>query len=171
MLRVATLVIGTALILSGCAQGKTENANPNPTPHDNKEGPGLFSGRSGNMLDAFRKSKEGVAALALPVNPYLWRASLDAISFMPLAEVDSTGGVLTTDWYSNPKTPNEQVKINILILGRALTPQSLKVTMFKQEKKGDNWVNTTAAESTVKKLEDAILTNARRLRVKENASR
>ena len=32
------------------------------------------------------------------VNSYLWRASLETLSFMPLLQTDSTGGVIVTDW-------------------------------------------------------------------------
>ncbi|MGC3832808.1 DUF3576 domain-containing protein, partial [Pseudomonas aeruginosa] len=39
------------------------------------------------------------------VNSYLWRASLDALSFMPLLQADSAGGVVITDWYANPSNP------------------------------------------------------------------
>ena len=47
------------------------------------------------------------------VNSYLWRASLDALSFMPLTQTDSNGGVILTDWYVNPQNPGERVKINV----------------------------------------------------------
>ena len=36
------------------------------------------------------------------VNAYLWRAALDTLSFAPLAQADSNGGVIVTDWYANP---------------------------------------------------------------------
>ena len=39
------------------------------------------------------------------VNSYLWRASLDTLSFMPLLQTDSAGGVIVTDWYVNPQSP------------------------------------------------------------------
>ena len=42
------------------------------------------------------------------VNSYLWRASLDTLSFMPLVQTDSNGGVIVTDWYANPNTPTER---------------------------------------------------------------
>ena len=45
------------------------------------------------------------------VNSYLWRASLDTLSFMPLLQTDSNGGVIVSDWYANPKNPGERVKV------------------------------------------------------------
>lgn len=163
------LLMAASLTLAACG-GKIETADPNPTPHDMKKGPGLFSGKSGNLLEAFNRDKAAVAAVGMTINPFLWRSSLEAVSFLPLAEVDSTGGVITTDWGKNPENEAERVKINILVLGRALQPQSLKVNLFKQEKQGSTWVDKPASEATVKQLENAILTEARRLRVKEKAS-
>src|SRR3546814_2389678 len=50
------------------------------------------------------------------VNCYLWRASLDALSFMPLLQADSAGGVIITDWYANPQNPGERLKVTVSIL-------------------------------------------------------
>ena len=70
---------------------------------------------------AHHGSKKGprVAALAparlatIGVNSYLWQASLETLKFMPLATVDSNGGVIVTDWYSNPQSPNERIKVTV----------------------------------------------------------
>ncbi|MBE7607971.1 DUF3576 domain-containing protein, partial [Salmonella enterica subsp. enterica serovar 4:-:1,2] len=45
------------------------------------------------------------------VNSYLWRASLDTLSFMPLLQTDSNGGVIVTDWYVNPNVQTERMKV------------------------------------------------------------
>ncbi len=50
------------------------------------------------------------------VNSYLWRASLDTLSFMPLLQTDSNGGVIVTDWYVNPQVPTERMKVTVSIL-------------------------------------------------------
>ena len=47
------------------------------------------------------------------VNAYLWRATLDALSFMPMAQTDSNGGVVVTDWYTDPNTPTERMKVTV----------------------------------------------------------
>src|SRR3979411_872412 len=50
------------------------------------------------------------APTAIGVNSYLWRATLDTLSFMPLASADPYGGVVITDWYVNPEKPDERFK-------------------------------------------------------------
>lgn len=98
------------------------------------------------------------------VNSYLWRASLDSLSFMPLLQSDSSGGVIITDWYTNPKNPTERVKVSVMILDRDLRADALKVTAVREVNQGGAWVPAPVQAATVQKLEDIILTRARDLR-------
>lgn len=100
------------------------------------------------------------------VNGYLWRASLDTISFMPIASADPFGGVIITDWYSPAETPDERTKLNVFIRGKDLRADGIKVSVFRQTKgeKG-SWVDAPVAASTAASLENAILTKARQLRI------
>ncbi|MAC58859.1 MAG: hypothetical protein CMH85_11425 [Novosphingobium sp.] len=98
------------------------------------------------------------------VNSYLWRASLDTLSFMPLLQSDSAGGVIVTDWYTNPKEPGERVKISVLILDQDLRADALKVTAVREVAQGGGWTPAPVQAATVQKLEDIILTRARDLR-------
>ncbi len=98
------------------------------------------------------------------VNAYLWRASLDTIGFMPLAQVDSNGGVIITDWYSTPQSPNERVKVTIAILDTELRSDAIKVTAIRQTLGGSGWIDAPVRAGTVQKLEEAILSRARDLR-------
>lgn len=100
------------------------------------------------------------------VNAYLWRATLDTLSFMPLLQTDSNGGVVVTDWYSNPKNPGERVKVTVSILDQDLRADAVKVAASRQVLQGGNWVDAPVEAATVQKLEDVILTRARDLRRK-----
>lgn len=165
------LTTALALTLTACAGANVEKADVNPTPHDMKQGEGLLSGQSGNLLDGFNKGRKGgVVQAALPVNVYLWRASLDAISFMPLTSASATDGVIITDWYRNPNNMQERVKVNVYIMGQSFTAQNLKVSMFKQVKKMGEWVDVPADKATQNQLEETILTNARALKIKVQAA-
>ncbi len=98
------------------------------------------------------------------VNSYLWRASLDALSFMPLVQTDSNGGVIVTDWYANPNNPGERVKVTVTILDRDLRADALRVAASRQVSQGGGWVDAPVQAATVQRLEDIILTKARDLR-------
>lgn len=101
---------------------------------------------------------------AIGVNSYLWRAALDTLSFAPIAQVDSAGGVIVTDWYSNPSAPNERVKVTATILDQDLRADALRVAASRQTNQNGQWVEAPVAAATVQKLEEIILTKARDLR-------
>ncbi|NMW32477.1 DUF3576 domain-containing protein [Altererythrobacter sp. RZ02] len=98
------------------------------------------------------------------VNSYLWRASLDTVSFAPLLQADSAGGVIVTDWYANPTNPSERVKMTITILDQDLRADALRVAASRQVAQGGGWVDAPVQAATVQKLEGIILTKARELR-------
>jgi len=119
---------------------------------------GLIGGGGGNVSD---QVEAGIG-----VNSFLWRATLDTLSFMPLAEVDPFGGVIITDWYANPEIPNERFKATVYILDTRLRADALSVQVFKQINPGDGvWQDTTIDPATRLQVENAILTRARRLRI------
>ncbi len=98
------------------------------------------------------------------VNSYLWRAALETLSFAPMAQVDSNGGVMVTDWYSNPGSPGERVKVTATILDRDLRADALRIAASRQVLTSGQWVDAPVAAATVQKLEEIILTRARDLR-------
>jgi hypothetical protein len=101
------------------------------------------------------------------VNSFLWRASLDTVSFMPLQSADPFGGVIITDWYAPPDAAQERFKVNIFILDRALRSDGVRAKVFKQRRASDGgWIDARADDQLDRQLEDAILTRARELRIR-----
>jgi hypothetical protein len=107
----------------------------------------------------------------LGVNAYLWRATLDTLSFMPLASADPFGGVIITDWYSPQAAPGERFKATAYVLGRQLRSDGIRVSLFRQLRTPNGqWVDAPIAASTGAELEDRVLARARELR-SQSASR
>lgn len=125
-------------------------------------GLGLLSGCGGR-----ERPKADLAAsqvTTIGVNSYLWRASLDALSFMPLLQTDSSGGVIVTDWYVNPQSPGERIKLTVSILDQDLRADALRVAGGREVSQNGQWVAAPLRAATVQKLEAVILTKARDLR-------
>ena len=101
---------------------------------------------------------------SIGVNSYLWRAAIDTVSFAPLLQADSAGGVIVTDWYSNPTSPTERVKLTVSILDQDLRADALRVAASRQVQQNGVWVEAPVSAATVQKLEDIILTRARDIR-------
>ncbi len=162
--------LALVLALSAC-----EYADPNTTYPRSKSGKGggatyepresLFGGE-GLALFGGEKAPQDGSGGGIGVNSYLWRASLDTISFMPLASADPFGGVIITDWYSPPETQQERFKITVYILGRDLRADGIRAAVFRQRQDiGGTWVDASVEHRTTVDLENAILTRARQLRV------
>lgn len=121
----------------------------------------LGTDRSRNRDGAAGAPGEGSA---LGVNAYLWRASLDTLSFMPLASADPFGGVIITDWYSPPAAQGERFRATAYILGRQLRSDGVRVSVFRQEMRNGQWVDAPVSAGTGTELEDKVLARARELR-------
>ncbi len=121
-------------------------------------------GESTSLLgDPDKKDSQGSG---IGVNGFLWRASLDTISFMPLISADPFGGVIITDWYAPPETQGERFKITVYILGRDLRADGVRASVFRQLRvAGGDWNDAAVEKRTQIEIEDAILTRARQLRV------
>ena len=132
----------------------------------NTSGPQAYSdGSSGGFLGVGKKAP-AAAQPGIGVNSYLWRASLDTLAFMPLASADPYGGVIITDWYSNPEKPDERFKATVYILDTRLRADGLTVTVFKQVKGADGqWADSNSSTQTQVDIENSILTRARQLRL------
>jgi hypothetical protein len=123
-------------------------------------GCGGLLGRGGND----RPSRDTGAAAGIGVNAFLWRATLDTLSFMPLLNADPWGGVVNYDWFTNPQTPNERFKATVFILDTRLRADALNVTVSKEIRGADGqWTASPVAAQTETDLENAILTRARQL--------
>ena len=95
----------------------------------------------GGILNDNKENNQSTTSIAMTVNPYLWRAALETIDFMPLSSADQVGGTIITDWYSTSDNDNERCKLNIFITGINLNTNNLKVNSFCQEFKNPTWVN------------------------------
>jgi hypothetical protein len=123
---------------------------------------GLNYGRSTDRVKEADLAASKVTTIG--VNSYLWRAALDTVSFMPLAQADSNGGVIVTDWYVNPNSPAERMKLTVSVLDQDLRADALRVAASRQISQNGQWVDAPVQAATVQKLEDIILTKARDLR-------
>jgi hypothetical protein len=136
--------------------------NKQDTPDSNSFGilNGLFGANKGNGGGG----GGGIGGVA--VNSYLWHASLDTMSFMPIASADPFGGTIITDWYSPRGTPNERFKVNIFILNRELRADGVRATVFRQVRDNDGqWTDAPVDPKTGRDLENSILNRARQIRL------
>jgi hypothetical protein len=103
--------------------------------------------------------------VSMAVNAFLWRASLDTVSFIPLDIVDPIGGVITTNWYEDTNNSSERIKLTIYIKDRRLRADGLSVRVFKEVLLSNEWTKADVNPETANLIEASILTKARELRI------
>lgn len=157
--------------LAGCGSDTAPSDSYRTSPDYRAQNPGeadksdtMFGGVVPG-INLFGSDKEGRDG-AVAVNAFLWRAALDTAAFMPLASADPFGGVIITDWYAPPETPDERFKINVYILGRTLRADGLKVSVFRQmQDPQGRWTDAAVGADVTTEFENAVLSRARQLRL------
>lgn len=138
--------------------------NANGDPDDTLFGEGGLS--IGSIADGSAFGVEEGEGGSMPVNRFLWQASLDTLSFLPLASTDPFTGVIATEWATTPENPAQRFKVTAYVLSHELQASSLRVAVFREDRTEDNiWVPRAVSPETVTRLEDAILTRARQVRI------
>jgi len=175
---VAIFLAALGAGLSGCSEiaANKEASYPSDSPFptgslkrqgrtDSYDSSSLFGG-DGMTLFGGPDEKENAGA-GIGVNGFLWRASLDTLSFMPLTSADPFGGVIITDWYQPPESQNERFKLTAYIMDTSLRADGVRIAVFRQiDQGGGNWMDAPVADKLASDLETAILTRARQMRIR-----
>jgi hypothetical protein len=184
--RITVWLVAVSLIAFGLGGCGTDNPNIKADyPSDNEDSWGTYSstGQTGIREESLvggdglvlfggpdYNPDQGGGGGGIGVNSFLWRASLDTLSFMPLTSADPFGGVIITDWYTPPQAPGERFKVQTLILDRSLRADGIQVQVFRQVQQGSGWADASIGETMESDLENTILTRARQLRIRTLAS-
>ena len=99
------------------------------------------------------------------VNGYLWRATLNILSFVPLISTDALSGTIITDWYVNKNIQNQRLKITVNINTNELKSESIKIKVEIQNFKNNIWSQPLTSNSLATQIEDSILNEARNLKL------
>ena len=140
----ATLMLSAGLFASGCT---------------------IFGSSTANTSSSSSTELGPEETGSLGVNAYLWRATLDTLSFLPLTSADPYGGVVITDWYANPSKADERLKATVYILDTRLRADGVSAAVFRETLVNGAWIPASVSPDTNVALENAILAKARQLRL------
>ncbi len=127
-----------------------------------------ITGENGFLSNVFGGGNGSASGSVLPVNKYLWRASLDTLSFLPLASTDPFSGVIATEWGASPESQNERVRVTARVDGKELTARALDVAVFRETlTPAGAWVTASVNPATAQQVKDNILQRARELRIND----
>lgn len=165
---ISALALG-GLVLCGCSAAREVQPSEyfNSASYGGADNTPAIAGDGGLSFGTAGKrdsDKGDSGGGGIGVNAYLWRATLDTLSFMPLVSADPMGGVIITDWWQTGAQPKERFKATAYILSRRLRSDGIKVSLFRQVEQNGQWVDAPVTASTRGELEDKIIARARELR-------
>ena len=170
-LQIFVALVAVAGGLSACGTGiQTEAKYPTGMDRPGSGGdiyskPDSIFGEGGIGIGGDRDKDDDGSGIG--VNSFLWRASLDTVSFMPLASADPFGGTILTDWYTPDESKGERYKLNVFILSKQLRSDGIQVRVFKQVRQSGSWFDAAPSKDMARQLEDSILTRARQIRISQ----
>jgi len=108
----------------------------------------------------FKKGPQGSGTFEFASSNELWRASLDTLDFMSYSNVDYSGGLIITDWYSESQN-NQSIKITIRFFSNEIRADGIKVSMHQRICGPNNSCSITEVESSLnEEIKSTILRKA-----------
>lgn len=146
--RFFIILVGIGLItsLNTCGIYKPVDARKVPANVDERIKRNLEEGK-GWTFDGMGKG-QGTNYQFASSNP-MWRATLEILDFLPLANVDYSGGIITTDWYNEGTASDESIKITVRFLSNEVRSDGLKIIVHKK-------ICNIQQNCVVKKISSAI---------------
>lgn len=129
-------LLALLIFLSSCSGGFFKKVDTRQTPV-NAQDRARKSVDEGRGIAIGNIFKGGKTNYEFSTSNPMWRASLETLDFLPLANVDYSGGVIISDWYSS-SNEDDSIKISLRFLSNEIRPDSLKVTVFKKNCQSSN---------------------------------
>ena len=123
------------MLLNACGIGKiwdpadARKVNPNVNERVKKN---LEEGKGFSIARAMKGGKGAGTNYQFASSNPMWRATLDILDFLPLANVDYSGGIITTDWYNEGTASDESIKITVRFLTNEIRSDGLKIVVHKK---------------------------------------
>ena len=118
-------------MISSCGLYKPTDARKVSPKGTDRAKKNIEEGKGFRLMDARRNRGSGIFEFASS-NP-MWRASVKLLEFTPFSNVDYSGGIIITDWFSNDETnQNESIKITVKFLSNEIRADGIDVLVYKR---------------------------------------
>ena len=147
-----------SFILNGCSKIPKPDWSKPIEPNAKKRAQQNARDGNGIGIPIFDGNKKGGDFLFASSNP-MWKSTLDTLSFISLANVDYSGGIIITDWYSDGNT-DEAIKITVRFLSNEIRADGLTVKIYKRDCIKEKCNIKEIKTNLVVELKDSILKKA-----------
>jgi hypothetical protein len=171
MPKLTLLILLFTFLLVSCAKYKKVDSRKVPQNAQERARKNVEEGRGISVKGLLGKNKGGAIFEFSRSNP-MWRASLDTLNFLPLSNVDYSGGIIITDWYSDSLENNDSIKITLQFLSNEIRSDSLKISVYKKNCNVNNACKVNLSQSKIKEeLLETILTKAAQLQIADKTKK
>jgi len=131
--KIFFILIGIALLgfLNSCGIWDPADARKVSPNADERVKKNLEEGRGITLMGGF-EGKGGTSYQFASSNP-MWRATLEILDFLPLSNVDYSGGIISTDWYNEGSSADESIKITVRFLSNEIRSDGIKIIVHKKK--------------------------------------
>ena len=155
------------LISCGPLAFKRSDVKDNPINDAEKRKKNIEEGRGFTLGGSIGGKNNGNFSFAN--SNELWRATLEVLNFTPLSNVDYSGGLIITEWFTSENNPNESVKISVQFLTDEIRADGIDIKIFQKNCSSFNNCSTKKITSDLNEdIKLAILKRASELKIKKN---
>jgi len=155
---ISTIIFISLLYSCGIYQpSDARKVSPNSKERVKKN---LEEGKGMSLGKMLNKGGAGTNYQFASSNP-MWRATLEILDFLPLANVDYSGGIITTDWYNEGTSLDESIKITVRFLTNEIRSDGIRIIVHKKRCNVEQNCKITKISSSIEQeLQVAILKKA-----------
>ena len=130
--RLFIILLGliSVIFLNSCGIWDPADARKVPANADERVKKNLEEGKGFTIMGA---GKGGGTNYQFASSNPMWRATLEILDFLPLSNVDYSGGIISTDWYNEGTSSDESIKITIRFLTNEVRSDGLKIIIHKKK--------------------------------------
>ncbi len=128
LVKIQSFLIFVLIILNSCGIYRPVDSREIPVNEAERVKKNIEEGRGIRLGNGSKKGGDFQFASSNP----MWRASLETLDFLPLANADYSGGIIISDWYSPDENKNESIKITVRFLSNEIRPDGIEVIIFRK---------------------------------------
>ena len=147
------------LIFTGCGKGffKKVDSRKVPVNVNERAQKNIQEGKGFRLMG----NQKNTGVFDFATSNEMWRASIELLDFTPLSNVDYSGGIIITDWFTEKSSSNESIKITVRFLSNEIRADGIKVIIYKKVCDVKNYCSTNKVKSTLsQEIKLAILKKA-----------
>ena len=124
-------IIGIFSFLLSCGIYKPVDARKVSPSSKERVKKNLEEGKGFSIGKVMNEGRGGTNYQFASSNP-MWRATLEILDFLPLSNVDYSGGIVTTDWYNEGTSLDESIKITVRFLTNEIRSDGIRIIVHKK---------------------------------------